>query len=44
MKNPHSSCSDKDRPKLLRNLLLSTLKIHAPDIYYMRYADQDESA
>ncbi len=43
MKNPHSSVSDKDRPRLLKTLLLGTLKIHAPDIYYARYADQDES-
>jgi len=28
MKNPHSSCSDKDRPRLLKNMLLGTLKIH----------------
>jgi hypothetical protein len=44
MKNPHSSVSDKDRPRLLKTLLLGTLKTHAPDIYYARYADQDETA
>ena len=44
MRNPHSSVSDKDRPRLLKTLLLGALKTHAPDIYYARYADQDESA
>jgi len=45
MKNPHSSLQRRGSSQAsLKNLLLSTLKIHAPDIYYMRYADQDESA
>jgi hypothetical protein len=43
MKNPHNSCSDSNRPRLLKSLVLNTLKIHVPDIYYMRYADHDES-